>query len=169
MKNILCRPRTAAAAEVMWSGRYDKHGTKRDVGEAMPRMFDWRYRLVRRGIQAEAIQPLWWWVQNTGLVLQPAYGFIYLFCFLFCFFSATHIAARIRTCATANTRRLCYPKMVMHSPPRMYKRKHSITPRTGTFLTRADRSKTDKANMTGAIHVEPLQTRSFTVSHDIYS
>lgn len=54
------RPRTAAAAEVLWSGRYDDKGHKRDLGNAMLRIFDWRYRLVKRGIQAEALQPLWW-------------------------------------------------------------------------------------------------------------
>lgn len=57
---MVCRPRTAAAAEVLWSGRYDDKGHKRDLGNAMLRIFDWRYRLVKRGIQAEALQPLWW-------------------------------------------------------------------------------------------------------------
>ncbi|KAI8149307.1 glycoside hydrolase superfamily [Fennellomyces sp. T-0311] len=55
-------PRSAAAAEVMWSGRRDKNQKQRDLGDAMLRMFDWRYRLVGRGIQAEALQPLWWYV-----------------------------------------------------------------------------------------------------------
>ncbi|KAI9493830.1 glycoside hydrolase superfamily [Zychaea mexicana] len=53
-------PRSAAAAEVMWSGRRDKNQQQRDLGDAMLRIFDWRYRLVKRGIQAEALQPLWW-------------------------------------------------------------------------------------------------------------
>jgi hexosaminidase len=53
-------PRAAAAAEMLWSGRYDSSGKQRDIGEAMPRMFDWRYRLVERGLRAEPIQPLWW-------------------------------------------------------------------------------------------------------------
>ncbi|KAH8553304.1 glycoside hydrolase superfamily [Umbelopsis sp. PMI_123] len=52
-------PRAAAAAEMLWSGRYDSTGKQRDIGEAMPRMFDWRYRLVERGLRAEPIQPLW--------------------------------------------------------------------------------------------------------------
>ncbi|ORX61372.1 hypothetical protein DM01DRAFT_256472 [Hesseltinella vesiculosa] len=52
-------PRTAAAAEVLWSGNEDENGHMRDIGVAMPRMFDWRYRLVARGINAEAVQPLW--------------------------------------------------------------------------------------------------------------
>jgi hypothetical protein len=46
----------------MWSGRYDEDNVKRDIGDAMPRIFDWRYRLLKRGIQTEAIQPLWWYV-----------------------------------------------------------------------------------------------------------
>ncbi|RCH80217.1 hypothetical protein CU098_001819, partial [Rhizopus stolonifer] len=52
-------PRSSAAAEVLWSGRFDQNKTKRDIGEAMPRIFDWRYRLQKRGIQTEAMQPLW--------------------------------------------------------------------------------------------------------------
>ncbi|CAM0136059.1 hypothetical protein VKS41_005555 [Umbelopsis sp. WA50703] len=52
-------PRAAAAAEAMWSGRYDSTGLQRDIGEAQPRIFDWRYRLIERGIGAEPIQPLW--------------------------------------------------------------------------------------------------------------
>ncbi|KAI9260695.1 glycoside hydrolase superfamily [Phascolomyces articulosus] len=53
-------PRSAAAAEVMWSGRRDKNQQQRDLGDAMLRIFDWRYRLLKRGIGAEALQPLWW-------------------------------------------------------------------------------------------------------------
>ncbi|KAI8997320.1 glycoside hydrolase superfamily [Pilobolus umbonatus] len=53
-------PRTAAAAEILWSDRYDINGNKRDIGDAMKRIFDWRYRLLGRGINAEALQPLWW-------------------------------------------------------------------------------------------------------------
>ncbi|KAI8067174.1 glycoside hydrolase superfamily [Gongronella butleri] len=52
-------PRASAAAEVLWSGNKDDDGNKRAVGPAMPRMFDWRYRLVGRGIGAQALQPLW--------------------------------------------------------------------------------------------------------------
>ncbi|KAG2190501.1 hypothetical protein INT47_005726, partial [Mucor saturninus] len=52
-------PRTSAAAEVMWSGRNDENNKKRDIGDAMPRIFDWRYRLLKRGINAEVLQPLW--------------------------------------------------------------------------------------------------------------
>ncbi|KAI8373746.1 glycoside hydrolase superfamily [Blakeslea trispora] len=53
-------PRSSAAAEVLWSGRFDQNHVQRDIGHAMPRIFDWRYRMLRRGIQTEAIQPLWW-------------------------------------------------------------------------------------------------------------
>ncbi|KAI8352124.1 glycoside hydrolase superfamily [Choanephora cucurbitarum] len=53
-------PRSSAAAEVLWSGRFDENEVQRDVGDAMPRMFDWRYRMLKRGIQTEALQPLWW-------------------------------------------------------------------------------------------------------------
>ncbi|KAI7901938.1 glycoside hydrolase superfamily [Cokeromyces recurvatus] len=52
-------PRAAAAAEIMWSGRYDKKNKKRDIGDAMPRIFDWRFKLLKRGINTEALQPLW--------------------------------------------------------------------------------------------------------------
>ncbi|KAI8878124.1 glycoside hydrolase family 20 protein [Backusella circina FSU 941] len=52
-------PRAAAAGEVLWSGRYDNDNYKRTAGDAMPRFFDWRYRLVSRGIKAAAVQPLW--------------------------------------------------------------------------------------------------------------
>ncbi|KAJ3702885.1 hypothetical protein LUZ61_006590 [Rhynchospora tenuis] len=51
-------PRTSAAAEVLWSGNKDSEGRKR-YSEATDRLNEWRYRLVRRGIQAEPIQPLW--------------------------------------------------------------------------------------------------------------
>ncbi|KAI9316280.1 glycoside hydrolase superfamily [Dichotomocladium elegans] len=58
-------PRTAAAAEVLWSGRYNREdGMQRDLGDAMVRLFDWRFRLVSRGIQAEALQPFWWYVRD---------------------------------------------------------------------------------------------------------
>ncbi|KAI9032754.1 glycoside hydrolase superfamily [Phycomyces nitens] len=53
-------PRSAATAEVLWSGNYAEDGKKRSLGDAMPRMFDWRYRLLKRGIRAEPLQPLWW-------------------------------------------------------------------------------------------------------------
>ncbi|CDS09580.1 hypothetical protein LRAMOSA10940 [Lichtheimia ramosa] len=52
-------PRTAAAAEILWSGRHNLENEQRDLSDAMARIFDWRYRLVKRGIQAEALQPLW--------------------------------------------------------------------------------------------------------------
>ncbi|CAG8693811.1 8068_t:CDS:2, partial [Acaulospora morrowiae] len=47
-------PRSSAAAEVLWSGV-----NKSSVVEALPRLHDWRFRMVKRGIQAEPLQPLW--------------------------------------------------------------------------------------------------------------
>ncbi|KAJ7562234.1 hypothetical protein O6H91_03G060200 [Diphasiastrum complanatum] len=51
-------PRTAALGESMWSGNRNEEGRKRS-GEATDRMNDWRFRLLRRGIGAEPLQPLW--------------------------------------------------------------------------------------------------------------
>ncbi|XP_074589689.1 beta-hexosaminidase 2 [Curcuma longa] len=51
-------PRTAAAAEVLWSGNRDGAGRKR-YAEATDRLAEWRQRMVERGIAAEPIQPLW--------------------------------------------------------------------------------------------------------------
>jgi hexosaminidase len=51
-------PRASAMAEALWSGNRDASGRKR-YAEATDRLFDWRHRMVGRGIQAEPIQPLW--------------------------------------------------------------------------------------------------------------
>ncbi|GAA5835280.1 hypothetical protein JCM5353_003216 [Sporobolomyces roseus] len=51
-------PRAAAAAEVFWSGGSIANGT-RDVGEALPRLHDWRYRALNRGVRATPLQPHW--------------------------------------------------------------------------------------------------------------
>ncbi|PRP88663.1 beta-hexosaminidase 2 [Planoprotostelium fungivorum] len=51
-------PRSAAAAEVLWSGK-DKKGQQRDAKEAMPRFWDMRERLVEAGVAAEPLQPLY--------------------------------------------------------------------------------------------------------------
>ncbi|GAA5879825.1 hypothetical protein JCM8547_005776 [Rhodosporidiobolus lusitaniae] len=51
-------PRAAAAAEVFWTGGNLEDG-KRDVKEALPRLHDWRYRAVARGINAAPLQPHW--------------------------------------------------------------------------------------------------------------
>jgi hexosaminidase len=51
-------PRASAMAETLWSGnRDDQTGLKR-YAEAMNRLNEWRYRMVRRGIRAEPLQPL---------------------------------------------------------------------------------------------------------------
>ncbi|KAK3127488.1 hypothetical protein QOZ80_7AG0574120 [Eleusine coracana subsp. coracana] len=51
-------PRAAAMAEALWSGNRDAAGRKR-YAEATDRLFDWRQRMVGRGVRAEPIQPLW--------------------------------------------------------------------------------------------------------------
>lgn len=52
-------PRAAAAAEVFWTGAATANGVLRDVDEALPRLHDWRYRAVGRGLGAVALQPEW--------------------------------------------------------------------------------------------------------------
>ncbi|KAL8280208.1 hypothetical protein RQP46_007322 [Phenoliferia psychrophenolica] len=49
-------PRSAAAAEVWWTGAGTTAGL-RNATEALPRLHDWRYRAVQRGIGAVALQP----------------------------------------------------------------------------------------------------------------
>ena len=58
-------PRTSAMAETLWSGNRDETGKKR-YAEATDRLNEWRYRMVRRGIGAEPIQPLWC-IRNPGM------------------------------------------------------------------------------------------------------
>ncbi|ORZ17784.1 glycoside hydrolase superfamily [Absidia repens] len=50
-------PRSAAGAEVFWSGPYDKKNNRRTLAEVQPRFNDWVYRLQDRGIAAVPIQP----------------------------------------------------------------------------------------------------------------
>ncbi|KAI8060395.1 glycoside hydrolase superfamily [Gilbertella persicaria] len=50
-------PRSAAAAELYWSGSYDKQGERRTIKTASERFYDWVYRLQARGINAEPVQP----------------------------------------------------------------------------------------------------------------
>ncbi|GAA5918632.1 hypothetical protein JCM6882_007887 [Rhodosporidiobolus microsporus] len=52
----LAWPRAAAAAEVFWTGGAVELG-ERDVAEALPRLHDWRYRAVARGVKAAPLQP----------------------------------------------------------------------------------------------------------------
>ncbi|KAM7476633.1 hypothetical protein LguiB_023876 [Lonicera macranthoides] len=58
-------PRASAFAEAMWSGNRDETGSKR-FAEATDRLNEWRYRMVKRGVNAEPIQPLWC-VRNPGM------------------------------------------------------------------------------------------------------
>jgi len=52
-------PRAAASAEVFWTGANQPSGKPLDVGEALPRLHDLRYRLVQRGVNAINLQPEW--------------------------------------------------------------------------------------------------------------
>ncbi|KAI8143947.1 glycoside hydrolase superfamily [Fennellomyces sp. T-0311] len=52
-------PRGGAAAELWWSGSYDKEGNRRTARNLLPRISDWNYRLIARGIAAQPLQPLW--------------------------------------------------------------------------------------------------------------
>nr|POE71070.1 beta-hexosaminidase 2 [Quercus suber] len=58
-------PRTSAMAETLWFGNRDETGKKR-YAEATDRLNECRYRMVRSGIGAEPIQPLWC-IGNPGL------------------------------------------------------------------------------------------------------
>lgn len=51
-------PRASAAGEVLWSGPKDAHGRNRSQVEASPRLSEWRERMVRRGVRAGPIQPV---------------------------------------------------------------------------------------------------------------
>ena len=64
-------PRTSAMAETPWSGNRDETSKKR-YAEAIDRLNEWRYRMVRRSIGAEPIQPLWC-IRNPGMcnTVQP--------------------------------------------------------------------------------------------------
>ncbi|TCD65815.1 N-acetyl-glucosamine-6-phosphate deacetylase [Steccherinum ochraceum] len=50
-------PRAASSAEIFWTGATLPDGSPRNVGTALPRLHDLRYRMVQRGIQAIALQP----------------------------------------------------------------------------------------------------------------
>ncbi|KAF9533274.1 beta-hexosaminidase [Crepidotus variabilis] len=52
-------PRAASSAEVFWTGTTGPDGSPLDVGTALPRLHDLRYRLKQRGINAIALQPHW--------------------------------------------------------------------------------------------------------------
>lgn len=50
-------PRSAAAAEIYWSGSYDEDNKRRTVKDVAERFHDWNYRLQARRINSEPIQP----------------------------------------------------------------------------------------------------------------
>ncbi|XAR63371.1 Beta-N-acetylhexosaminidase, partial [Bertholletia excelsa] len=58
-------PRASAMAEALWSGNRDETGKKR-FAEATDRLNEWRHRMVKRGVGAEPIQPLWC-ARNPGM------------------------------------------------------------------------------------------------------
>ncbi|XP_062077462.1 beta-hexosaminidase 2-like [Humulus lupulus] len=59
-------PRASALAEVLWSGNRDENTGRKRSAEATDRLHEWRSRMVRRGVGAEPIQPLWC-VRNPGM------------------------------------------------------------------------------------------------------
>eukprot|EP00252_Welwitschia_mirabilis_P006389 TRINITY_DN17264_c0_g1_i1.p1 TRINITY_DN17264_c0_g1~~TRINITY_DN17264_c0_g1_i1.p1 ORF type:complete len:589 (-),score=40.87 TRINITY_DN17264_c0_g1_i1:259-2025(-) len=63
-------PRASAMAESLWSGNRDEKGRRR-YAEAILRLNQWRYRMLRRGIYAEPLQPLWC-LQNPGMCNRNA-------------------------------------------------------------------------------------------------
>lgn len=65
-------PRASALAEALWSSSRDDNGKSR-VAEATDRLNEWRHRMVKRGVRAEPIQPLWC-ARNPGMcnTVHPA-------------------------------------------------------------------------------------------------
>ncbi|ORX38063.1 glycoside hydrolase superfamily [Kockovaella imperatae] len=56
---VVMWPRTAAVAELFWSGPGSNGSYPRQSVEAIPRMNDLQARMVDRGVNAEPIQPTW--------------------------------------------------------------------------------------------------------------
>ena len=52
-------PRAASSAEVFWTGATLPDGSPRNVSTALPRLHDFRFRMVQRGVKAIPLQPLW--------------------------------------------------------------------------------------------------------------
>ncbi|KAJ2746362.1 Glucosamine-6-phosphate isomerase (Glucosamine-6-phosphate deaminase) (GNPDA) (GlcN6P deaminase) [Coemansia sp. BCRC 34301] len=52
-------PRAAAMAETSWSGKTDASGRVRTTKDAAARLHNQRFRMLKRGIMAEPLQPLW--------------------------------------------------------------------------------------------------------------
>ncbi|GAB5587375.1 hypothetical protein Unana1_02275 [Umbelopsis nana] len=68
--------RASAAAEILWSGRFEPNGTQRDVGFAAPRLLDFRYRMVERGLSPEPFVPFWCATNPHGCDAQyPGLGY----------------------------------------------------------------------------------------------
>lgn len=63
-------PRSAAAAEVLWSGNREPDGKVRGTKDVLPRFNNFRFYLVQNGINAEPNQPLWC-VVNPGRCDTP--------------------------------------------------------------------------------------------------
>lgn len=59
-------PRASAMAEALWSGNRDEKTGMKRYADATDRLNEWRNRMVRRGVGAEPIQPLWC-VRNPGM------------------------------------------------------------------------------------------------------
>ncbi|OAA54745.1 beta-hexosaminidase beta chain precursor [Niveomyces insectorum RCEF 264] len=58
--DTLVWPRASAAGEVLWSGNKDPvTGQNRSQMTVTPRLNEWRERMVRRGVMAAPIQPIW--------------------------------------------------------------------------------------------------------------
>jgi len=52
-------PRAATSAEIFWTGATLPDGNPRNVTSALPRLHELRYRMVKRGVRAIQLQPLW--------------------------------------------------------------------------------------------------------------
>ena len=65
-------PRTAAAAEILWSGAKDIEGRNRSQTEASPRLSVMRERLVAMGVRAEPIHMPYCTMNGTQCVLGHA-------------------------------------------------------------------------------------------------
>ena len=65
-------PRASVAGEVWWSGRVDPHtGQNRSQLEAIPRLSEFRERLVRKQIRASPVQMLWCMQQSPEECSYP--------------------------------------------------------------------------------------------------
>jgi hexosaminidase len=65
-------PRAAVSAEVFWTGANLSDGTARNIQNALPRLHDLRFRMVRRGVKAIALQPQWCAIRDGACNLDPS-------------------------------------------------------------------------------------------------